>query len=98
MLTLTLDATTVCSPDTLTGRARAQDPDGIDSVWVTLDGQEWRLDGRLERAFEHALTLPVPPGLAEGTAVAVALRARDLAGMSDTVQHDVVVIPCTATT
>lgn len=56
------------------------------------------MDGMLQRAFEQALTLPVPPGLGEGTALAVALRARDLAGMSDTLRRDVSVIPCTATT
>lgn len=98
VLTLTLDATSVCTPDTLTGRARAQDPDGIDSLWIAMGSQEWGMDGRLQRVFEQSISLAVPPGLEADTALAVALRARDLAGMSDTLRREVRVIPCTATT
>lgn len=93
-LALLLDDTAACSPDTLTGSVRAEDPDGIDSLWVTVDGVEQGVDGELERVFQAPFRLAVRAGLSPGDSVAVVLRARDLAGFSDTLRRALAVIPC----
>ena len=99
LLAILLDDTAACSPDTLTGTARAQDPDGIDSLWVTVDEVEHGLDGDLERVFAARFRLPVRAGLSAGDSVEVVLRARDLSGFSDTLRQGLEVIaPCPVTT
>ena len=97
-LTLILDDATVCSPDTVSGTVRADDPDGIDSLWVTVDQEESGVDGLLERSFEARFRLPVRAGLSTGSTVDVLVRARDLAGFEDTLERALAVISCTATT
>jgi hypothetical protein len=98
LLALALDAATVCTPDTLTGRARAEDPDGIDSLWIATDQSEEGVDGLLERVFETRFRLPVRGGLATPGSIEVVVRARDIAGFSDTLRRTVAVIACTAIT
>ena len=98
ILSLVLDDTATCSPDTATGAIRAEDPDGIDSLWLTVDQMEEGVDGLLERVFEAHFRLPVREGLAPGSVMQVVLRARDLAGFSDTLRRSVGVIACPATT
>ena len=85
-LALSLSKTTVTSrpsppPDTLIVHVRAEDSDGIDSVWVQL-GQEPRLgaDGLLETVLDGPFRVLVPPGLATGTVLTVKVEARDVAG------------------
>lgn len=92
-LELRPDRTTVHSPDQLGGTLRAADPDGIDSVWLTLDGREVGLDGLLRQVFETPFSMAVDPGHPAGAALVLRLRARDLAGFSDTVRTTVTVIP-----
>jgi hypothetical protein len=98
LLAILLDDTAACSPDTLTGTARAEDPDGIDSLWITVDQMEEGVDGELERVFEARFRLPVRAGFTPGDTVEVALRARDLSGFADTLRRALEVIPCPATT
>lgn len=99
LLAILLDDTAACSPDTLTGTARAEDPDGIDSLWVTVDQMEHGVDGELDRVFAVRFELPVREGLSGGSTVEVVLRARDLSGFSDTLRQGLKVIaPCPATT
>jgi hypothetical protein len=98
-LTVTLDRTTVRSstpptpPDTLTGTVRAEDPDGIDSVWVTVDGVAAAEDGVLERVFTSRFRFPIAAGKTDGTQVPVEVRARDIAGFQVTRDTHVVVVP-----
>lgn len=84
----------MCSPDTLEGELRAADPDGIDSVWITVDEREEGVDGLLEPVFAARFRLPVRAGLGEGTPVGVVLRARDLAGFTDTLERTLPVVLC----
>ena len=85
-LALSLNKTTVRSrpnpaPDTLVVTVRAEDPDGIDSVWVEL-AQEPPVgaDGLLDTVLEGAFRLTVPSGVATGTTLPVRVQARDVVG------------------
>ena len=85
-LALSLSKTTVTSrpsppPDTLIVHVRAEDSDGIDSVWVQL-GQEPLLgaDGLFETVLDGPFRILVPTGLAVGTVLTVKVEARDVAG------------------
>jgi len=92
VLTLALDSDTVFSPDTLTGRVRAEDPDGIDSVWLSFEGDTSAADGLLEPVLDRAFAVEVLGGRAPGDVLAISLRGRDLAGFSHTVSDSVRVV------
>src|SRR5207245_1198146 len=73
-IALSLNKTTVKSrstpaPDTLVVNVRAEDEDGIDSVWVQL-AQEPPVgaDGLLDPVLEGPFRLTVPPGFGTGMA------------------------------
>jgi hypothetical protein len=83
---LSLNKTTVRSrsnpaPDTLVVHVRAEDQNGIDSVWVQL-AQEPPIgaDGLLDTVLEGPFRIIVPPGLGNGTVLPVKVRARDVVG------------------
>ena len=85
-LALSLSKTTVKSrstpaPDTLVVTVRAEDADGIDSVWVEL-AQEPPVgaDGLLDTVLEGPFRLTVPSGVATGTTLPVRVQARDVVG------------------
>ena len=85
MLSITLDKDSVRSganpPDTLTGTLRAQDADGIDSVWLQLDDDpSIGEDGLLQTAFQSPFRVVVPAGFTLGARLPVKLEARDVAG------------------
>jgi hypothetical protein len=65
-------ARTVRSPDTLRGTIHAEDPDGIDSVWLTV-GSAPRLgqDGLLETVFDAPFVVVIPRGLSPGDRIPV---------------------------
>ena len=72
---------------------RAEDPDGIDSVWVTVDALVDAQDGLLERVFTARFRFPIAAGKADGTPIPVEIRARDIAGFQVTRDTQVVVVP-----
>lgn len=72
---------------------RAEDPDGIDSVWVTVDAVVAAEDGMLERVFTSRLRFPIAAGKTDGTQIPVEIRARDIAGFQVTQDTHVVVVP-----
>jgi hypothetical protein len=85
-LALSLNKTTVRSrstpaPDTLVVNVRAEDEDGIDSVWVQL-AQEAPVgaDGLLDPVLEGPFRVIVPAGLGSGTVLPVKVQARDVVG------------------
>jgi hypothetical protein len=87
------DRTTVRSPDELRVTVRAYDPDGMDSVWLKVDGREEGLDGLLRTSFEARLAMTIQSGHSPGTNVELRVRARDLSGFTDTLWDTVTVIP-----
>ena len=85
-LALSLNKTTVKSrstpaPDTLVVTVRAEDDDGIDSVWVQL-AQEPPVgaDGLLDPVLEGPFQIVVPAGLGNGMVLPVSVQARDVVG------------------
>jgi hypothetical protein len=80
-LAIFLNEDSVRSPDTLTGSLRADDPDGIDSVWLSVDSAPpLGADGLLEPTFLASFRAAVRNGHVLGDHVAVRLTARDLSG------------------
>ena len=72
------------SPDTLTGTVRAEDGDGIDSVWVTLDMERAGEDGFFETVLIAPFRFVIPSGLGPTTVLPIRVEARDIAGFSTT--------------
>lgn len=89
MLVLTLDQDSVGSPDTLTGLIRAEDSDGVDSVWLTGDGTTLADDGLLETSYANRFRLPIQAGHLPGVALPIALRGRDVGGFTHQVRDTV---------
>lgn len=80
-VSLTLDQDSVLSPDTLTGSLRADDIDGIDSIWLTVDsGVPLGADGLLDQTFIATFRAGIRSGHVLGDRVSVRLSARDLSG------------------
>jgi hypothetical protein len=95
-VTFTLARTTVRSatpPDTLAGTVRAEDPDGLDSVWVKVDAEEAGADGGFERVFAAPYRFVIAAGKSPGTHVPVQFRARDISGFVVVQDTFVVVVP-----
>ena len=94
LVTVTLSDDNVTSPDTLRGTLRAEDRDGIDSVWLTLDIQQRTgSDGFFQRTVLVPFRLDVPPGLSPGTVLDIRLEARDIVGFRSILDTSVTVIP-----
>lgn len=94
MVRITLSQTAVTSPDTLTGTVRAEDNDGIDSVWVTVDTERAGEDGFFETVLIAPFRFIIPPGLPANRVLPVRVEARDIAGFSTTLDTIVrVVLP-----
>lgn len=94
-LTYSIDdpSVTTSRTDTVAGNVRVEDPDGIDSVWVTLDSMKRGEDAGFDRVFSSRYRFVVAPGRGLGEQVPLRVRARDISGFE--VQRDtyVVVIP-----
>lgn len=99
LLTFTLEKTTVRSnnpptpPDTLSGTVRAEDTDGLDSVWVTVDSAVAGEDGRFDRVFSAPFRFLIGAGKTPGTVLPVQIRARDIAGFQVIRDTSVTVVP-----
>jgi len=80
-LSMTLTQDSVSSPDTLTGSLRADDLDGIDSIWLTVDSAApIAADGLLEPTFIATFRAGVRSGHVLGDRVNITFTARDLTG------------------
>jgi hypothetical protein len=79
-LAITLNQDSVHSPDSLTGTVRADDPDGIDSVWLLVDTTLSAGDGLLDHTFIATFRSGVNGGHVLGDRVPVRLTARDISG------------------
>jgi hypothetical protein len=80
-LSITLDQDSVLSPDTLTGLVRADDPDGIDSIWLSVDSAPpLGADGLLDPTFLATFRAGIRNGHVLGDRVVVQLSGRDLGG------------------
>ncbi|HEV8266490.1 MAG TPA: hypothetical protein VGQ06_16195 [Gemmatimonadales bacterium] len=80
-------------PDTFAGTVRAEDPDGIDSVWVSVDSVVAGEDGLLDQVFTSRFRFLIGAGKTAGTQIPVQIRARDIAGFQVERDTHVVVVP-----
>ncbi|HEY7684823.1 MAG TPA: hypothetical protein VH833_01830 [Gemmatimonadales bacterium] len=91
-LSITLDQDSVLSPDTLTGLVRADDPDGIDSIWLSVDSAPpLGADGALDPTFLATFRAGIRNGHVLGDRVVVQLSGRDLGGYTGVLDTFVVV-------
>ena len=89
---MTLDREEVESPDTLTGRLRAADADGIDSLWLVVDTTRVGIEGFLLEEIEGPFAVAIPAGRAAGGTIPLTLEARDLLGYVSTLDTFVRVV------
>ncbi|MGH7608270.1 MAG: hypothetical protein ACREME_13135 [Gemmatimonadales bacterium] len=95
-LDFTLDDTQVRTgppADTVAGTIRAEDFDGLDSVWVEVDGVVKGEDAGLDQVFSSRFLFLIATGKTPGTSIPVILRARDVAGFEVSRDTHVVVVP-----
>jgi len=93
-LAIVLSKKTVHSPDTLRGTMHAEDPDGIDSVWLAVGlGPPLALDGLLDTVFDAPFVFVVARGYPPGDRLPVKLSARDVAGFRGELDTIVTVTP-----
>ncbi len=90
-LQIELDRTAVHSPDTVTGHISVSDPDGLDSIWLTVDASQAAADVFLETSYGASFGLAVRSGFGAGQKVPVRLEARDLLGFRSTLDTSVVI-------
>jgi len=91
--TIDQDSVSASQVDTVSGTVRAEDPDGIDSVWVTVDSEERGENGGFDRVFSARYRFLVPPGQQPGIRLILQFRARDIAGFEAQRDSYVVVSP-----
>lgn len=98
-MVFTLERTTVRSvnppvpPDTLSGTVDADDADGLDSVWVSVDSVVAGEDGRFDQTFSTVFHFPIRAGRIPSTRIPIEIRARDAAGFVARRDTYVVVVP-----
>lgn len=90
-LAIRFDKDSVNSPDTLTGTIRADDPDGIDSIWLSVDSTTDGRDGGFQPTFQAAFVFPIKGSHALAEHVPVVFRARDVMGFTNILDTFVVV-------
>lgn len=83
---------TVFSPDTLSLRVIAQDPNGLDSLNVSLLDSIVEVNTQFRPEADEFLDFPIPAGLDEGTVLTVTARATDLTGSGTTERATVTVV------
>jgi hypothetical protein len=80
-------------PDTVAGTVRADDPDGLDSIWVSVDSVVAGEDGGFDRTVVTRFRFLIGAGKSASTHIPVQIRARDIAGFEVTRDTYVVVVP-----
>jgi hypothetical protein len=75
------------------GDVRADDPDGLDSVWVIVDSVTRGEDGGFEQVFSRRYRFIFATGKSPGSQIPMTLRARDIAGFEVSRDTYVVVVP-----
>jgi len=66
--TIDQDSVSASKVDTVSGTIRAEDPDGIDSVWVSVDAELRGESGGFNRVFSARYRFLLPPGSSRGSA------------------------------
>ena len=84
----------VQSPDTLRGTVHAEDPDGIDSVWLAVGADPpVGEDGLLETVFDAPFLFLIPRGYSPNARIPVKVTGRDIVGFTGELDTVVTVSP-----
>ena len=83
-LSVVIDQPEVGSPDTLTGRVHATDPDGIDSLWLVADTLRTGVEAFLLEDLEVPFEVVIPSGRSPGEPFPLVFEARDVLGYRST--------------
>jgi hypothetical protein len=67
------------------------DPDGLDSIWLTVDVTQAAADVFLETSYGAQFGLAVRSGFGNGQRIPIRLEARDLLGFRSTLDTAVVI-------
>jgi hypothetical protein len=91
-VTMTIDQDSVHSPDTISGALRATDPEGIDSIWLSVDSAPPEgEDGLFQQTFLATYRAGIRSGHVLGERVSVRFWARDISGYVGAIDTFVVV-------
>jgi hypothetical protein len=82
---------TIVTTDSVEGALRADDPDGIDSVWMAVDSVPAGIDGFFQTTVQLPFQFAVKPSHGLGEHVPVVLTARDVTGFTSTLDTFVVI-------
>ena len=72
---------------------QVEDPDGLDSVWVSVDSVVVGADVGFDQMFSAPFAFLIGPGKTAGTPIPIQFRARDIAGFVVVRDTQVVVVP-----
>lgn len=93
-VSIQLDKIRVRSPDTLTGTLHAEDPVGLDSVWLTLgSAPQFGTDALMHTVFQAPFRTFVLSGRVPGERIPLRVSARDLDGFLGARDTFVTVVP-----
>lgn len=92
-LAVALNKVQVRSPDTLRVTVSAQDPDGIDSVWVTVDSLRKGDDAFLRATAVDSFFFTIQAGATAQRQIPVRVEARDVPGFKSSLDTSVQLVP-----
>jgi len=81
----------ITTADSVEGVLRADDPDGIDSAWLSVDSVTAGVDGLFQTTVQAPFQFAVKPSHGLGEHVPVVLSARDVTGFTSTLDTFVVI-------
>lgn len=93
LLRVTFNRPQVTSPGSFTGTVRAEDRDGLDSIWISLESERFGEDGFFLQVVLAPFAFTVPNGFPPGAVLAVRVEARDVTGFRSAIDTSVTVAP-----
>lgn len=72
---------------------RAQDGDGIDSLWITAGALQWADDGGFNQVISTRYRVIIASGTQPGSQIPMSFRARDASGFEAQRDTYVVAVP-----
>lgn len=81
----------IVTTDSVEGTLRADDPDGIDSAWLSVDSVTAGVDGLFQPTVQAPFQFAIKPSHGLGEHVPVLLTARDVTGFTSRLDTFVVI-------
>lgn len=90
-LHIVLSRDSITTNDSVEGVLRADDPDGIDSAWLSVDSVTAGVEGLFQATVQAPFQFAIKPSHSVGDHVPVVLRARDVTGFTSVLDTFVVI-------